>query len=166
MVVGGPNHETRTRLLSYTSRCFRSVDTSPEIHASGVGACLRRREVNWMAAYRATGDDLVNGYDFFEDETRRECILTNPPFSCAEGFATHAIDHSRITYLLLPLNFLASKTRIPFWKRNPLYTLFPLSNRPSFTDDGKTDFTDYAWFCWVQNQWSKPAHPKGIIHLD
>ena len=114
------------------------------------------RLVRWMreAGHKADGDDLAQGYDFLKDIKRRACIVTNPPFSLAEEFAMNANLVSPLVYMLLPLGFLASQKRREFWQRYPLSALFPLSQRPSFTDDGKTDACDYAWFFWDRNKTS------------
>ena len=108
------------------------------------------RLVRWMveAKLEATGDDLKDGYNFLKDDSRRGCIVTNPPFSLALEFCDHAIKHAPNVFMLLRLNFLASKKRREWWNAHKPDALFVLSERPSFTDDGKTDATDYAWFYW------------------
>jgi len=50
--------------------------------------------------------------------------------------------------MLLRLNFLASRKRHGWWNLHRPSALFVLSQRPSFTEDGQTDATDYAWFYW------------------
>jgi hypothetical protein len=113
-------------------------------------ACGDGRLIKWMLenGLGADGNDLSNGYDFLKDVTPREAIVTNPPFSLALEFCDHALDCSLDVFMLLRLNFLASKKRQEWWRRNPPAALFVLSERPSFTDNGKTDATDYAWFYW------------------
>ena len=83
-------------------------------------------------------------------------IITNPPFSHALEFVQRALNESlyRPTCMLLPLSFMASKRRSAFHQANPS-KLFVLSNRPSFTDDGKTDAQDYGWFCWNIQAYAK-----------
>ncbi len=77
--------------------------------------------------------------------------ITNPPFSLAEEFVRRAIafalDNGSTVAMLLRLAFVESK------KRKALHTefpsdLFPLSERPSFTEDGGTDSCAYGWFVW------------------
>lgn len=113
-------------------------------------ACGDRRLVRWMceAGFEAGGSDLSEGYNFLEDRGRYTTILTNPPFSLAVEFCDHANRLARNVFMLLRLNFLASRKRRDWWRRNPPGALFILSKRPSFTDDGATDATDYAWFYW------------------
>lgn len=76
-------------------------------------------------------------------------IVGNPPYTIAESFARACLT-SRAPYvaLLLPLGFLASAERAPFWAAHPVVRMIVLSRRPSFTGDGKTDSTDYAWMIW------------------
>ncbi|QXL90608.1 hypothetical protein [Salmonella phage NINP13076] len=50
--------------------------------------------------------------------------------------------------MLLRIGFLESMKRWEWWQENPISSLLILSQRPSFTDDGKTDGSGYAWFVW------------------
>ena len=97
-------------------------------------ACGDGRLIEMMAAYGlcAGGSDLKNGYDYLEDVTYRECVVTNPPFILAMDFCDHAIRLSGETFLLLRLNFLGSQKRGPWFKCNEPSALFVLSDRPSF----------------------------------
>jgi hypothetical protein len=108
------------------------------------------RLVNWMieGSIQAAGSDLNMGYNFLHDPDRMACVVTNPPFSLALEFCDHAIKRALHVFMLLRLNFLASRKRRAWWNSNKPDALFVLSERPSFTDDGKTDATDYAWFYW------------------
>ena len=118
------------------------------------------RLVTSMLDYKiaAFGNDLNNGYDFLKDDSRRECIITNPPYSLAFEFCQHAVAHADEVFMLLRLNFLASRKRAAWFRANEPSALFVLSARPCFTDDGKTDATDYAWFCWSDRHY-------GICHI-
>lgn len=84
------------------------------------------------------------------DETI-DCVVTNPPFSLAQEF----IETCRKNYpnadiaMLLPLSFLGSAKRNQFWKDYTPNTIKILSDRPSFTNDGKTDSSVYGWFIWL-----------------
>jgi len=113
-------------------------------------ACGDRRLIRWMEkdGIASGGSDLKNGYDFLKNADEASCILTNPPFSLALEFCDHAINHSPNVFMLLRLNFLASRKRRNWWNAHKPAALFVLSERPSFTDNGKTDATDYAWFYW------------------
>ncbi len=113
-----------------------------------------------LAGLDADGSDIViDGMSFLQDETDREVIITNPPFSLALEFCDHALDRANEVYMLLRLNFLGSQSRHDWWKKNEPGALFVLSKRPSFVN-GKTDSNEYAWFYWG------PKHRhRGIYHL-
>lgn len=105
----------------------------------------------------ASGNDILYGYDFLTDNCLRDVIVTNPPYSLALEFISHALFVSPNVYMLLRLNFLASQKRSVWFRQHEPSALFVLSRRPSFTGIG-TDATDYAWFYWGDTH-------KGIYHL-
>jgi hypothetical protein len=54
----------------------------------------------------------------------------------------------RVTFLLR-LAFIASQKRAHLYEDGSGFRLLQvLPKRPSFTPDGKTDSSDYAWFTW------------------
>ena len=70
----------------------------------------------------------------------------------------HAIKNARKgVAFLLRLGFLASVQRAEFWKQNPPTRVIVLSKRPSFTGDGKTDRSEYAFFVWEKGAERKPV---------
>jgi len=77
-------------------------------------------------------------------------VITNPPFTYAQEFITNC----RLIYpnaeiiMLLPFSFLGSDKRHGWWKQNTPNKQTVLSTRPSFTNDGKTDSSVYAWYHW------------------
>lgn len=97
-----------------------------------------------------------NGQDFLKDTTLRPCVVTNPPFSLAKEFVTHAKSHADEVFMLLRLNFLGAKKRKDWWKQHEPDAIFVLSDRPDFTGDGG-DACEYGWFYWGFRY-------KGIIH--
>ncbi len=117
---------------------------------------------------RAAGADLTTGTDFLKDETRREFIITNPPFSIvclraskttiSGGFLPHALAHAPEVMFLLRLNYLGAVFRRDFFKANEPAALFVLSDRPKFHGASGTDACEYAWFYWGQRF-------NGIHHL-
>jgi hypothetical protein len=126
-------------------------------------ACGDGRIVHWLRSTNRTayGADIhqcpgLVVADFLQDETRREFIITNPPFSLCMEFAAHAVAHADEVLLLVRLNFLASAKRRDWFRANPPAALFVLSKRPSFTSGG-TDSCDY---CWMYHG----RRFKGIIH--
>ena len=82
-------------------------------------------------------------------------IITNPPYVSALPFILRAIaqgfDDIGDCAFLLRLNFLGSKKRAEFHKNHPS-DIFVLPQRPSYTGDGATDATEYAWFVWGPNR--------------
>lgn len=79
-----------------------------------------------------------------------QLVIMNPPYEHALAFvyiAQMLVQKGGTVCALLRLNWLASKTRAQFHKDHPSDVLV-LPRRPSFTGDGKTDATDYAWFVW------------------
>lgn len=98
-------------------------------------ACGDRRLIDAMNAVSelgADGADLAQGYDFLADQVPCDCIVTNPPFSLAFDFCRRAVELSPRVFLLLPLPFLASATRRPWFRANEPSALYVLSERPSF----------------------------------
>jgi len=81
---------------------------------------------------------------------RFDVLITNPPYSLAEDFMTKGMKIARFTCLFLRVDYLASKSRCSFLRAFPP-DVFVLPNRPSFTGDGNTDMTEYAWFVWPQH---------------
>ena len=100
--------------------------------------------------------------DFLSTDGHYPCIVTNPPFSLAFEFCQHALELSDHVFLLLRLNFLASKKRKSWWISHEPSAIFVLSSRPKFCKNkhGKwaTDACDYMWASWGT------LH-TGIFHL-
>ncbi len=76
-----------------------------------------------------------------------DVCIGNPPYSLAKEFVDRALGCSRVVAFLLRLNFLGSQKRAA-WLREQPPSVYVLPRRPSFTDDNKTDATEYAWFVW------------------
>ena len=103
--------------------------------------------------------ELSEGKDYLkgEWENNPQCIITNPPFSLAKEFLSKSLEEADVVIYLLRLAFLETKGRMEFNKANPPDHLVVLSSRPSFSEDGHTDPTAYAWFIYDK---------KGILELD
>lgn len=90
--------------------------------------------------------------DFLDPNTtfgrRWDVAITNPPYSHAEKFLERMRSVADHVVLLLRLAWLSSANRAEIFRRDPPNFVAVLPNRPSFTGDGKTDATDYGWFCW------------------
>ena len=91
--------------------------------------------------------EIMEGKNFFDWQEGTDLILTNPPYSIAQEFIEHGIQHSETCIMLLRINYLGSISRHKWWKKYTPVALHVLSKRPSFTGKG-TDATDYAWFVW------------------
>lgn len=79
-------------------------------------------------------------------------VLGNPPYLLAEQFVHAGLRHVRHgghVAFLLRLSFLGGqgRARTIYGQRN-LRWLMPITPRPSFTPDGKTDAAEYALFVW------------------
>ena len=76
-----------------------------------------------------------------------DAVVTNPPYSLAFDFIKQSLRHAPFVAALLRLNWLASSKRHEWLQRNTP-DVFVLPDRPSFTGDGATDSSDYAWMVW------------------
>lgn len=86
-------------------------------------------------------------------DERFDLIIGNPPYSLAEEHVRLCLPlraKGGTLVFLLRLAFLESKKRISLWREHPPTYVDVLSERPSFTSNGKTDVTAYAVFTWVE----------------
>lgn len=113
---------------------WAAIDIRPEVEPYIVGA-----GANFMAA-----DFLTLGYD--KTALKFDVIITNPPYSLAQGFIEKSLQMANHVAMLLRLNYLAGGKRVDFMRAMPP-DVYVLPNRPSFTGQG-TDATEYAWFVW------------------
>ncbi len=74
-----------------------------------------------------------------------DVAITNPPFSQALEITVALLSQAQAVVVLQRLNWLASEARLKFWRTYHCH-VYILPNRPSFTDGGKTDSIEYAWF--------------------
>ena len=89
------------------------------------------------------------GVDYLKTEyPPQDAVVTNPPFSLAQEFVTKALTEAPVVIMLLRVGFLGSQKRQEWLNKNKPTSLIILSKRPSFTEDGKTDGAEYAWFVW------------------
>jgi hypothetical protein len=101
-----------------------------------------------------SGNDLATGWDFLARKpvSTPSLIVSNPPFLLAESFVHRAlklIAHGGHVAFLLRLSFLGGQGRADsLWSARNLRWLAPITPRPSFTPDGKTDAAEYALFVW------------------
>lgn len=89
-------------------------------------------------------------------------IVGNPPYKddLPEAFVRHAFScqyaepREWMMAFLLRLNWIGSQGRADFHRAFPA-SVYVLPERPTFTGDGKTDSTEYAWFVW--RSWDRDA---------
>lgn len=98
-------------------------------------------------AQRLSPNVPITHGDFLYHQDRADLIVSNPPYAIALTFVQHALTLAPVVAMLLRLPWLASQSRAEWHKENPAHVCV-LPRRPSFTGDGKTDATDYAWFVW------------------
>jgi hypothetical protein len=94
-----------------------------------------------------------------------DLIITNPPYKLAFEFVMRALYEVKLSgtvAMLLRLPFLESVARQEFHRDYPA-DIYVFAKRPSFTKNGKTDATAYAWFVWGPGRggrWSILPHAK------
>lgn len=136
------------------------------VPGAGEGAFLRAAGTVWPEA-RQHGLDLdpklagMLKADFLTFEPSDlggvyDLIIGNPPFDLAEEFVHQSFKHlaprGHLAFLLR-LTFLGSQGRAErIWDRRDLRWLVPISPRPSFSLDGKTDAAEYGLFVWQKGQ--------------
>lgn len=102
-----------------------------------------------------------------------DAVIGNPPYQHAEAFVRRSAEllhEGGYIVFLLRLAFLESMSRYTLFTREfPLQRVVVCSDRPSFTGDGKTDATAYAFFVWQKGysgstslEWviSRPTNEK------
>lgn len=92
--------------------------------------------------------ELSEGVDYLDTPFEPvDLIITNPPFCLGLEFIEKSLKEAYTVCYFHRLSFMGSKGRKPFWRDNQPTHIFHV-DRPSFTGDGNTDNSDYAWFCW------------------
>lgn len=124
-----------------------SIPTDIEFHepCRGAGAIYDR-----ILCGHKNYCEIAEGIDYLTYSPPRmvDLIVTNPPFSLAIEFLQKSLREAVTVVYLLRLNFLGSQKRKAFWQANPPSHVLVLSRRPCFTNDGRTDSIEYAWFAW------------------
>lgn len=96
-----------------------------------------------------------------------DIIAANPPFSKALPFIWKSLDllqpHGVMIYLLR-LSFLSSKQRMPLYAERPPAEVHILQRRPSFSYDGKTDMSEYAFYVWFGEERMKYKEAYGYTN--
>jgi len=109
--------------------------------------------------------EIEQGVDYFKNDFSADVIISNPPFNIAEEFIVKAIDELRpdgMLIFLLRVNYLGSQKRYDsLWQQDKYKPkqIITLVQRPSFTGDGATDSTEYAFFVWGDTSRMKDQSP-------
>lgn len=80
-----------------------------------------------------------------------DLIITNPPFNIAQQIIEKSLQDVRengYVVMLLRLNYFGSKSRFPFWVKNPPKYAYVHHQRMSFVDGGATDSIEYMHCVW------------------
>ena len=96
--------------------------------------------------------DITTGQDFLTYPWQAgyyDLIITNPPYSLAEGFARRALElvaADGTVGILSRVSFVASQGRAT-WMRETHPSMYVTPGRPCFVR-GKSDNCEYAWLLW------------------
>lgn len=155
---------------------------------AGEGAFMDAAEQTWPRA-NIVGMDLeprspgVLRGDFLTSPAggSQSLVLGNPPYLLAEQFVHAGLRHVELSghvAFLLRLSFLGGQGRADsLWSKRNLRWLAPITPRPSFTPDGKTDAAEYALFVWQRGyvgnaellaplRWSRSAPRPRQLQLE
>lgn len=129
---------------------------------AGAGSIIRavnevRQDVRWIAneinsSYLPALQSIANMQVVASEDARTldigngpTVIITNPPFVHALEILQQCLKVKSATSIFLErLNWCAGPRRELFRALSP--STYVLPDRPSFTDNGKTDSIEYAWF--------------------
>lgn len=112
--------------------------------------------------------EITQGVDYLNTSfTKKDVIITNPPFSLSEPFIEKMLSELKEDGTLIFLqrvNFLGSVKRVPFWSKVGFPEKAPiLVPRPRFVGGG-SDSCEYCWFIYDRgNRTSKI--PNSFSHI-
>lgn len=100
-------------------------------------------------------------------------IVMNPPYKAAESFIRHALTvANHYVAALLPLSFLGSEGRLPFWAEHPPLTIAYLAKRPTMPPGDKVQALGASAFkngrilyCWIIWDVRKPRAKTRSVWL-
>ena len=107
--------------------------------------------------YRIRGSDLypqasiLPSIDFLQSSCECDWIITNPPFSKATEFITHALELGKPCAFLLKSQFWHAKSRLDLYRENPPSYVLPLTWRPDFLYGAKSGSPtmECLWTVWA-----------------
>jgi len=116
--------------------------------------------------YRVDGYDLrpevtggQGGFDFLAPHGTvydwvgcYDAVITNPPFSAAEGFIRRALEEAPVAVMLLKAQYWNTKNRKKLFRETKPYKELNLTWRPAFleAERGKSPLMDCMWVVWVR----------------
>ena len=114
-------------------------------------------EVMLNRGYAVLGTDLypqdpdIAPEDFLESNNHCDWIITNPPFSKATEFITHALELGKPCAFLLKSQFWHAKSRLDLFRENPPSYVLPLTWRPDFLYGAKSSSPtmECLWTVWA-----------------
>lgn len=123
---------------------------------------IDNRPVSWPGA--VLGDALAIEWPAVD------LIVTNPPYSKAQGFVRKAIAQlgagkAKTVAMLLRMGWLEAVGNYDWNAAHPSRVAV-LSPRPSFTDDGGTDGATYGWFLWGEVNTLPQVLYRGSVDRD
>lgn len=94
---------------------------------------------------------LVPCLDFLQSDRECDWIITNPPFSKATEFITHALELGKPCAFLLKSQFWHAKSRLDLFRENPPSYVLPLTWRPDFLYGAKSGSPtmECLWTVWA-----------------
>jgi len=132
-----------------------------QVHAVDLASAhvdAARQSLHGWGVTTVVGDVLADPTTWAAPGARRgdAAVVMNPPYSYAREFVDAGLQVADTVVALLRVNWVASRKRKEWHRLHPS-DLHVLDKRPSFTGDGKTDATEYAWFVWApftNSRWS------------
>jgi hypothetical protein len=96
---------------------------------------IAREALNRKPSLGVDSCEIRQGSDYFKElygPNAFDLVMTNPPFSIAQGIITKALMDGTTVVMLQRLNFLGAQKRREWWWENEPSHLFVLSERPCF----------------------------------
>lgn len=110
----------------------------------------------------------IEGTDFLQSQMACNWIITNPPFSKATEFITHALELGKPCAFLLKSQFWHARSRLELFRENPPSYVLPLTWRPDFLYGAKSGSPtmECLWTVWSgghETFYYPLEKPKGAI---
>lgn len=111
----------------------------------------------------------MDSTDFLKSHAKCDWIITNPPFSKATEFITHALELGKPCAFLLKSQFWHAKSRLNLFREHPPSYVLPLTWRPDFLFGAKSGSPtmECLWTVWagdtetIYYPLEKPREVKG-----